>query len=99
MARGVGLSEANVFAQVLPEEKSDYVKKLQAEGLTVGMVGDGINDAPVLSHADVGFVIGTGTDVAIEPADVVLMSGDLCGVVNAFEISDRSMRNIRQNLF
>lgn len=67
--------------------------------MRVTFVGDGINDAPVLSHADEGFVIGTGTDVAIEPADVVLMSGDLCGVVNAFEISDRSMRNIRQNLF
>tara|TARA_R110002051_G_scaffold127001_2_gene200595 strand:- start:2663 stop:2938 length:276 start_codon:yes stop_codon:yes gene_type:complete len=84
---------------VLPDGKVETLYELGGAKMRVAFVGDGINDAPVLSHADVGFVIGTSTDVAIEPADVVLMSGDLCGVVNAFEISDRSMRNIRQNLF
>tara|TARA_R110002020_G_scaffold19265_2_gene66858 strand:- start:2088 stop:2363 length:276 start_codon:yes stop_codon:yes gene_type:complete len=84
---------------VLPDGKVETLYELGGAKMRVAFVGDGINDAPVLSHADVGFVIGTSTDVAIEPADAVLMSGDLCGVVNAFEISDRSMRNIRQNLF
>jgi Cu+-exporting ATPase len=99
VARGVGLSEANVFAQVLPEEKSDYVKKLQAEGLTVGMVGDGINDAPALTQADIGIAIGAGTDVAIESADIVLMKSDLMDAITAIKLSRATMRNIKQNLF
>ena len=99
VARGVGLAEANVFAQVLPEEKSDYVKKLQTEGLTVGMVGDGINDAPALTQADIGIAIGAGTDVAIESADIVLMKSDLLDAITAIKLSRATMRNIKQNLF
>ncbi len=89
----------HVVAGVLPDGKVRAVDALRADGTKVAFVGDGINDAPALAHADVGIAIGTGTDVAIESADVVLMSGDLRGVVNAFEISSRTMRNIRQNLF
>ena len=99
VARGVGLAEANVFAQVLPEQKADYVKKLQAEGLTVGMVGDGINDAPALTQADIGIAIGAGTDVAIESADIVLMKSDLLDAITAIKLSRATMRNIKQNLF
>ncbi|APX89021.1 ATPase [Brevirhabdus pacifica] len=89
----------HVVAEVLPEGKVEALNSLRAEGGTLAFVGDGINDAPALATADVGIAIGTGTDVAIESADVVLMSGDLRGVVNAFDISTRTMRNIRQNLF
>ncbi|KIN71813.1 heavy metal translocating P-type ATPase [Sulfitobacter guttiformis] len=88
-----------IVAEVLPEGKVTAMQQLQAGGRKVAFVGDGINDAPALAHADVGVAIGTGTDVAIEAADVVLMSGDLGGVVNAFHVSRRTMRNIRQNLF
>jgi heavy metal translocating P-type ATPase len=88
-----------VVAEVLPEGKVTAIEKLQAGERKVGFVGDGINDAPALARADVGIAIGTGTDVAIEAADVVLMSGDLKGVVNALHVSQRTMRNIRQNLF
>jgi heavy metal translocating P-type ATPase len=88
-----------VIAEVLPEGKVTAIEKLQVGGRTVAFVGDGINDAPALARADVGVAIGTGTDVAIEAADVVLMSGDLKGVVNALHVSQRIMRNIRQNLF
>ena len=88
-----------VIAGVLPDGKVAALDDLAAGGKRVAFVGDGINDAPALARADVGLAIGTGTDVAIESADVVLMSGDLRGVVNAFEISHRTMRNIRQNLF
>ena len=88
----------HVVAGVLPDGKVATLERLRAEGKSISFVGDGINDAPALAYADVGIAIGTGTDVAIESADVVLMSGDLRGVVNALEISGATMQNIRQNL-
>ena len=96
IAQDLGIS--NVIAGVLPGGKSDAVRALQAQSGIVAFVGDGINDAPALAQADVGIAIGTGTDVAIETADVVLMSPDINGVVNALDISAATMRNIRQNL-
>jgi Cu+-exporting ATPase len=96
VGRELGLDE--VFADVLPEDKANIVKRLQREGAVVAMAGDGVNDAPALAQADVGIAMGTGTDVAMESAGVTLVNGDLNGIVRAVRLSRLTMRNIRQNL-
>ena len=97
VAKKAGISE--FFAEVLPEDKANKVNELQDNGETVGMTGDGINDAPALALADVGFAVGTGTDVAIESSDITLMRGSLHGLADAIAVSKATLRNIKQNLF
>ena len=97
IADKVGIN--NVMAKVLPQEKSQKIKELQASGKNVAMVGDGINDAPALTQADVGIAIGTGADIAIEAGDVTLISGDPNGVYEAIKLSRKTLSNIKQNLF
>jgi Cu+-exporting ATPase len=97
VASSLGIDK--VFADVLPEQKAEKIKQLQAEGKIVAMAGDGANDAPALAQAEVGIAMGTGTDVAMESADITLLKGDLRGILRAKRLSEATMMNIRQNLF
>ena len=97
VARRLGIDK--VYADVLPDEKANKVKELQAQGKIVAMAGDGVNDAPALAQAEIGIAMGTGTDVAMESADITLLKGDLNGIVRARRLSQATMKNIRQNLF
>ncbi|HYM05593.1 MAG TPA: HAD-IC family P-type ATPase, partial [Terriglobales bacterium] len=97
VAQKLGIKEFE--AEVFPGKKSEVVQRLQKEGRTVAMAGDGINDAPALAQADVGIAMGTGTDIAIESGGITLVKGDLDGIVRARKLSQATMRNIRQNLF
>jgi len=97
VAGAVGID--HVEAEVLPDRKAEAVQRLQEQGRRVAMAGDGINDAPALARADVGIAMGTGTDIAIESADITLVKGDLRGIVRARRLSRATMKNIRQNLF